>query len=131
MPKSIYKESITAGPFSIQFCNKNTEMELKGHCHFAQVYLTFETLGSVGFPSFEHTHAEIRGKLSDLTHKPFHDCTNEEVVRRLFQAFVTDDLLATKRYKAEFRLVSMELHVRGVPDDIGHADAFTIYRIGL
>jgi hypothetical protein len=129
MPKSIYKESIQAGPFSIHFCNTNTEMELKGHCHFAQLYFEFQTLGSVGFPSFEHTHAEIRAHLIEQTRRPFRNCTNEDVLRRLFDFFRSTELREVRKYSAEFRLVGMELYVRGVPDDIGHADSFTVYRI--
>lgn len=120
-----------AGPFSIHFCNQNTEMELKGHCHFAQVYFEFETLGSVGFPSFEHTHAEIRDILQVLNEKPWKSCTNEEVLRRMFNAFLEFPFEATKVYRAEYQLAGMELHVRGVPDAIGHADAFTVYKIHI
>lgn len=129
MRKSTCKESITAGPFSIHFTNVNREMELRGHSHFAEVYFQFETIGSVGFPSFEHTHAEIQQQLKHLTHLPFRDATNEEVLRRLFDHFSAAELEETKKYSCAFRLTAMELHVRGVPDAIGHADAFTRYRI--
>ncbi len=131
MRKPIYKESIQVGPFSIHFCNSNTEMNLKGHCHFAQVYLSFATLGPVGFPSFVHTHEEIQRHLVEQTEKPFRECTNENVLQRLFEHFRNLELQEVKKYKAKFALVSMELHVRGVPDDIGHADAFTVYKIGV
>lgn len=131
MPKSIYKETVTAGPFSIHFCNQNTEMKLKGHCHFAQVFIEFETKGSIGFPSFEHTHAEIRQHLIDLTVRPFRHSTNEDVLRSLFQFFRDVTLKETLVYGAEFEVVSMELRVRGVPDQIGHADAFTVYKIHI
>lgn len=122
-------ESITAGPFSIQFCNTNTLMRLAGHCHFAQVYMEFETTGEIGFPSFEHTHAEIRKILLEQTARPFRNSTNEDVLRKLFQVFEEAELQQVKKYDAEFRLRSMELHVRGVPDRIGHADSFTVYKI--
>lgn len=129
MPKRTCKESITAGPFSIQFCNTNRKMELAGHYHFARVYFEFETTGDVGFPSFEHTHAEIRDRLLERTEKPFRDSTNEDVLRQLFEFFEQLDLEEVKKYDAQFRLAAMELHVRGVPDRIGHADAFTVYKI--
>ena len=129
MPKPTFNESVSAGPFSIQFCNLNTEMELKGHCHFAKVFLEFETLGSVGFPSFEHTHREIQTKLMELTERPFRSHTNEAVLRSLFQAMRDFPYRETAKYAAEFALAGMELHVRGVPDKIGHADSFTVYRI--
>lgn len=131
MPRPTYNENIVAGPFSVHFCNQNTEMQLKGHCHFAQVYFDFETTGSVGFPSFEHTHAEIQARLRVLMEKPWKSCTNEEVLRRTFDAFLRFPLDSTKRYNAEYQLVGMELHVRGVPDAIGHADAFTVYKIHI
>lgn len=131
MQKRIYKESITAGPFSIQFCNHNSRMELAGHCHFAQVYFEFDSFGNVGFPSFEHTHAEIRRHLLEQTAKPFKDSTNEDVLRRLFEYFRSIDLLEVKKYRSKYQLSRMELHVRGVPDKIGHADTFTVYRIGI
>ena len=129
MPRPTYSESITVGPFSIHFCNTNREMELKGHCHFAQVLFEFETLGSIGFPSFDHTHAEIQAKLIALTVRPFRQHTNEAVLRSLFDEFRGFPFRETVRYAAEFALVGMELHVRGVPDAIGHADSFTVYKI--
>jgi hypothetical protein len=105
-------------------------MELRGHCHFAQVFFEFESLGATGFPSFEHTHAEIRAYLVTLTAKPFRACTNEAVLRRLFDFFREVELKETRKYgTTKYRLAGMELHVRGVPDDIGHADTFTVYKI--
>lgn len=130
MQKRIYRESITAGPFSIHFTNINREMDLSGHSHFAQVYFEFQTLSSVGFPSFEDTHAEIQQHLIEQSRRPFRDCTNEEVLRRLFSFFLETELVAVKKYPGDFKLVRMELHVRGVPDAIGHADTFTVYKIG-
>lgn len=106
-------------------------MELRGHCHFAQVFFRFETLGDIGFPSFEHTHAEIRGELLRLTEKPFRNCTNEDVLSRIFAFFSGFDFPETKKYHCSFRLAATELHVRGVPDSIGHADAFTVYKIEI
>lgn len=130
MQRPIYKESIKAGPFSIHFCNQNTEMELRGHCHFAQVYFEFETLGAYGFPSFAHTHAEIQGHLVTMTATPFRKSTNEVVLRKIFEFFRSVELKETLKYRgAKFRLAGMELHVRGVPDEIGHADSFTVYKI--
>lgn len=129
MPKRIYKESIKAGPFSIQFCNTNVKMELAGHCHFAQVFFEFDSFGNVGFPSFEHTHAEIRSHLLEQTAKPFRDATNEDVLRKLFEFFRSVTLLEPEQYRSKYQLSAMELHVRGVPDKIGHADTFTVYKI--
>lgn len=104
-------------------------MNLRGHSHYAQVNFEFRTVGQVGFPSFAHTHEEIQGHLIALTRKPFTDATNEDVLRQLFEYFLTVKLQRVKEYNCLFELVKMEMLVRGVPDDIGHADSFTKYSI--
>jgi hypothetical protein len=60
---------------------------------------------------------------------PFRDATNEKVVRMLFDGFDgwADDEIG--RWGGAFQLVRVHLDVRGVPDDIGHADGFTRYTV--
>ena len=130
--KTRIEKTITAGPFPIYFHNTNTEMKLKGHGHYAEVSLTFLTLGSKGFPSFEGTHKVIEERLKQITGKPFKDSTNEKVADTLFELFCNNDLNnepEIKKWDCEFTIIGLELAVRGVPDEIGHANGLTRYRI--
>ncbi len=106
-------------------------MNLPGHSHFATVRFIFETTGAVGFPSFADTHAAIQKRLSDMTLRPFRDCTNEKVLEIIWTAFEGWSNPAAEKYKrggSGYELHAVELAVRGVPDKIGHADGFTVYR---
>jgi hypothetical protein len=124
------RRTITVGPFALMFTNQNTTMALRTHSHLALVTLTYETLGEVGFPSFAETHAELQQELTALTAHPFRDATNERVADVLWANMAKfPGGRATQKWGGEYRLVALELAVRGVPDAIGHADAFTTYRV--
>ena len=124
---------VITGPFSAFFSNVNTKMRLKGHSHFAQVTLYWQHFGPLGFPSFESTHAIIQHEIRGLLAKPLKDHTNEDVAQRLFDNFC----LWHPEYSSilrgwpdcDFALQRLDLAVRGVPDNLGHADAFTTYTI--
>src|SRR4051812_2815054 len=88
-----YEEKITVGPFGIFFTNINREMNLPGHSHFAEVTLSYRTLGTTGFPAFEETYATIQRMLKDLTEKPFRNHTNEAIARELFAVFAEEDFM--------------------------------------
>jgi hypothetical protein len=127
-----FEEKITIGPFGIFFTNINREMNLPGHSHYAEVTLSYRTLGTTGFPAFEETYATIQAMLKDLTVKPFRDHTNEAIARDLFAAFAGEDFTSEswkEKYKGEYQLAELSLSVRGVPDRIGHADGFTTYTV--
>jgi hypothetical protein len=125
-----YRETVTVGPFGLFFTNKNDEMTLPGHSHFAELTLTYahEPRGR-GFPAFEGTYRDVDQRLRALTAAPFRNATNEEVARRLFQGFAAFMTPEIARWGGRYRLVALELAVRGVHDKIGHAEGFTRYRV--
>lgn len=142
-------KTITMQPLSCQFSNENKKMGLRPHQHFATVQLTCETTGALGFPVFAETVAAVHGVLTAATERPFRDSTNEDVADALFALF--EDLLTLRMtenetgletgdawpralavlqgWGGEYRLCSLKLAVRGVPDDIGHSDGFAEYTV--
>jgi hypothetical protein len=122
-------ETITFGPLAAFFSNKNTEMNLKGHSHYAEVTLTYKTLGSLGFPVFHDTVEVIHERLRWLTERPFTDSTNEDVARAIFNTFYDFSHPTLHEWGGDYQLVAIELAVRGVRDKIGHSDGFARYRI--
>jgi hypothetical protein len=127
--------SISVGPLPIYFTNVNTTHALPGHTHYAEVFLTFQTLDPPGFPAFQDTYHDLQTRLIELTAKPFRDCTNEHVADTLWHAFQHWTSPTVQAWQARsggsYRLQALELAVRGVPDRIGHADGFTRYRVEL
>lgn len=124
-------ETITLGPFGIFFCNTNTEMGLKGHCHTASVSLEYETLSSTGYPSFQQTNDAVRQRLRELTgvDHPFRDSTNEDVCRALFTAFNGWQGETWQDWGGSYQLHAVHLDVVGVHDRIGHDEGTTRYSI--
>lgn len=127
------RETVIIGPFGIFFSNKNDEMGLRGHSHYATVTLEYESaqgeLPSRGFPAFEGTYGEVQTKLKELTGQPFKSATNEEVARRLYAQFDGWSTPEIDRWGGAYKLVRLALAVMGVPDSIGHADGFTTYTV--
>jgi thymidylate synthase ThyX len=122
----------TIGPFSVFFTNLNRQMALAGHSHFAEVRFTYRAQGDIkalAFPSFEDTHAEVQQALRNFFDRPFHDHTNEDIARALFEHFTDWTSPAIEKRGGTVHLVAVELAVRGVPDRIGHADGFTVYNV--
>jgi len=127
-----FEEKITIGPFGIFFTNINREMDLPGHSHYAEVTLSYRTLGTTGFPAFEETYATIQRMLKDFTEKPFRNHTNEAIARELFTAFTNESFKMEswkEKYRGDYCLAELSLSVRGVLDRIGHADGFTTYTV--
>lgn len=131
-------EQIEIGPFSLFFSNTNSEMGLRGHSHFAVLSLVYATLARTGLPVFEDVYADFVAYLKTLTARPFKDATNEQVARLLWDALDGWAPASARRYLTSgqapaygvnYRLDGLALSVRGVPDAIGHADAFSTYRI--
>lgn len=126
------KKTITIGPFSVFFTNVNTAMQIAGHSHFATLELTYETLGAQGFPAFAETYAVIQEAIKTATLRPFRDCKNEDVADAFFSLFENPDLYQGEpwaKWGGGYKLDSIRLGVRGVPDRIGHADGFTYYGV--
>lgn len=126
------KKQITIGPFSMFFTNVNTEMKIAGHSHFATLELTFDTLGSHGFPAFAETYAVIQAAIQGFTAKPLRDHKNEDVADALFELFADPANYLVEpfaKWGGAYELASIRLGVRGVPDRIGHADGFTYYQV--
>jgi hypothetical protein len=125
--------TLRAGPFSVFFTNVNTKMALRGHSHFATVDLfwTADAPGQLTFPSFADTHADIQAKLIELLAKPLVDFANEDVATMLLLALAGYRTPAMLKWSdpPTYWLSALELHVRGVPDAIGHADSFSTYRV--
>lgn len=126
-------EAITLGPFPVFFCNTNTAMALRSHCHLADVWVTYETTGDVGYPSFQATNDGIRRVLRDHTgvERPFRDSTNEDVTRALFLALdaYTDPAWARDWPGGVFRLAGVRLDVKAAEDRIGHDPGTTTYTL--
>jgi hypothetical protein len=123
-------QHVEIGPFSLFFTNVNTEMNLRGHSHFATLTLRYRiTAGERGFPAFAPTYAAIQNRLTEKTSKPFRDCTNESVARLLFAEFDTFTHPDIAKWGGEYCLDTLLLAVRGVPDSLGHADGFTTYSV--
>jgi hypothetical protein len=141
-------KSITIAPLGCYFSNENRAMGLRPHQHYAEVTLTFETLGALGFPVFAETVGALHEVLKWLTARPFRDSTNERVTDELFAGFVAlcgglscpveeeDAVRAWERARGvlaqwggKYRLAALALAVMGARDDIGHSDGFTTYRV--
>lgn len=138
--------SITVPPLGCYFANENKAMGLRPHQHYAEVTLTWDTMGPLGFPVFQDTVDALRGLLRDWTERPFRDATNEDVASVLWHRFsnladdVHKDLASTdhtyghalevlRGWGGEYRLGALELAVMGAPDDIGHSEGMARYRI--
>ena len=126
-------ETVTVGPWGIFFTNKNREMNLPGHSHFAQVFLEFVNVPegdrpTRGFPSFHDTSEEILTTLRTVVERPI-EGTNEEVARLIFQAFVHWNPPTVAAWGGKWALLEVRLGVQGVRDRIGHAEAMTFYRV--
>ncbi|MBM0203545.1 hypothetical protein JNW90_10765 [Micromonospora sp. STR1s_5] len=124
-------ETITLGPWPVFFCNTNTAMRLRSHCHTAYVTVVYRTTGRVGFPSFLATNQPIRDRLRDLTgvEHPFRDATNEDVVRQLFLALDGWTDPEWESWGGSYFLDAVHLDVLGVDDKIGHDPGTTRYTI--
>lgn len=124
---------VTVGPFSVQFTNRNRDMGLQAHTHFAQVTLTLENTdqpNTPGWPSFHDTNGPLAEALRDTLVRPITG-TNETVARALWLT-AADHVAHHEPHQygtCSYRLHALELAVRGVPDAIGHDDSFTTYRI--
>tara|TARA_R110000751_G_scaffold221781_1_gene324123 strand:+ start:60 stop:437 length:378 start_codon:yes stop_codon:yes gene_type:complete len=120
-------ETITLSPINIFFCNTNKEMGLKGHCHFAEVILKFETYGEIGFPVFKNTVGEIENFLQfELKLKGFAG-TNEALGRMINKELLDFDYSEAKKFGGSFGLKSTTLKVMGVSDENNHSNGFAIY----
>lgn len=122
-------ETITLSPINIFFCNVNKEMNLTGHCHYAQVVLEFETIGLLGFPVFKETVSEIANKLQHEIKLKGFPGTNEAIGRMINNEMLNFHYSETKKYEGcKFRLKSTTLKVMGVNDENNHSDGFANYK---
>lgn len=124
-------ETITVGPTRIFFCNSNKPMGIKSHCHQADVWVTYETLGRHGYPSFEATNAAIRDRLAELTgvEHPFRDSTNEDVVRDLFNGLADFHAPVWEKWGGVYQLHQVRLDIHASADTIGHDPGTTTYTV--
>lgn len=120
--------TVTVGPFSVVFGNRNDAMKLKLHHHTAYVWLDYRVDAGHGYPSFQRTNNAIREKLRDLCHSAF-DGTNEDVLHILFREMRAFTHPSWAPYGGCYHLSGMRLDVVGVPDSIGHDDGPTTYSI--
>lgn len=122
-----FKETISIGPFSMFFTNINREMKLPPHSHFAEVHLSFLSVGTIGFPVFEKQYNQIKKEIRRISEGGSFRGTNEFVARTLFEFF--SGIHWEEADPNCFKLVKLKLRVRGVPDKIGHADGFAEYKV--
>lgn len=118
------KTTVQVGPFGFYFSNNNPILELPLHSHYAEVSLCFEAVGDIGLPVLAHTQNDLRKHVRELVAEPFIGKTNEQICRSLFDAL---DQWSPSG-DACFDLAWLELAVRCVEDDLGHAECFTRYR---
>lgn len=122
--------TVTVGPFSLVFGNRNDAMKLKLHFHTAYVWLEYTVDGGGhGYPSFQATNDPIREHLRWLCSGPFDDCTNEDVAAILYNEMRLFQHATWEPYGGMFHLSGLRLDVVGVPDSIGHDDGTTTYTI--
>lgn len=122
--------TVGVGPFPVYFGNVNKAMNLRGHYHTAAVTLVYGfRLGDHGYPSFQVTNDAIRARLRELTHGIFRDATNEDVVARLWDAWVAYTDPTWTQWGGSYWLAALHLDVEGVLDDIGHDASVTRYTI--
>lgn len=124
-------ETIELGPWPVFFCNTNTVMGLKSHCHHAEVTVVYRTLGRTGYPSFQVTNQALRDRLRELTgvERPFRDSTNEDVLRTLWRELDEWTAPEWQEWGGSYRLDAIHLDVHAAADKIGHDPGRTRYRI--
>jgi hypothetical protein len=130
------RETITVGPVPMFFCNTNSTMKLKGHCHHAFLTVVYETLpveggNAVGYPSFEVTNNGLREHIRALTgtERPFRDATNEEVLRCLWLGLDGWRHPSWDTWSGSYQLHALHLDVLSAIDRIGHDAGTTRYSI--
>lgn len=122
--------TVTVGPFSVVFGNRNDAMGLKLHFHTAYVYLEYAVdYGTHGYPSFQRTNDALRDRLRELCTEPFEDATNEDVLAILYNEMKGYTHPSWGKYGGMYHLSGMRLDVVGVPDSIGHDDGATTYTL--
>jgi hypothetical protein len=120
--------TVVVGPLPIFFGNVNKAMQLPGHHHTGAVTLHYGYEdGEHGYPSFAVTNDLTRSRLQLLTRRIFRDSTNEDVARRLWQAFAGWCPDEWAQWGGSYWLQRLDLDVEGVRDDIGHDDSTTRY----
>ena len=133
--------TVTVGPLSCSFTNRNRDMALQAHSHLAEVTVEFlaqDHPNSPGWPSFEDTNRVLGDLVRDTLAHPIVG-TNEAVVQALWDALLpaTQPLNPPTDPKVKvwhdagcrWVLTAVTLAVRGVPDAIGHDDGWTRYTI--
>lgn len=128
------KNTVTVGPLPFYFGNVNVAMGLRGHHHTATLWLAYGYLdGQHGYPSFLVTNNALRQHLEALTgpRNTFRDATNEDVARRLFDAFADYCPPVIASWGGEWWLDSLAIDVEGVQDDIGHDNGATRYTVAV
>lgn len=121
-------ETITLNNIPLFFCNVNKEMGLTGHCHHADLSITFETLTSVGYPSFKKTNDFVRKHVQSLPLKGFKG-TNEDVAAAIFGHLVLMDLDIFDEYVGKFRVYKIKLNVYSHEDENNHDNGYTTYKV--
>lgn len=121
--------TVTVGPFSLVFGNRNDAMNLKLHFHTAYVWMEYSVDVGHGYPSFKKTNDALRDRLRELCAEPFADATNEDVLAILYNEMRTFTHPSWAPYGGCYHLCGMRLDVVGVPDSIGHDDGATTYTI--
>lgn len=124
-------ETVSVGPWPFFFCNTNTVMKLKGHCHQAFLTIVYRSTEPTGYPSFKTTNDALRGRLRDLTgtSHPFRDATNEDVLRWLWEAFAMFRDPSWEQWDGGYTLHALHMDVLASDDRIGHDPGTTRYSI--
>jgi hypothetical protein len=118
------KTTVQVGPFGLYFSNSNPKLGLPLHTHYAEVSICFDAVGDMGPPVIAETQDALRTQLQSLVREPFIGMTNEQVSQLLFDSFDR----WVPRGGDRFDVAWLELAVRCVRDDLGHAESFTRYR---
>jgi hypothetical protein len=121
--------TVTVGPFSVFYTNVNRPMGLRAHSHLAHIWVTYDTIGRHGYPSFEETNNDLHDRIRELTDHPFRDATNEDAADRLFthlDGWVSESWV---RWGGGYQLRSVRFDVVGVRDALGHDASTTTYTV--
>jgi hypothetical protein len=123
------KRTTRLGPFPMLFSNENTAMGVPLHTHYSEVSLLYSIDGEAGFPVFDGTIGLVKGELERFSQEPFIGRRNEDVLVALYEHFEKWTHPEVARWGGAFRLLAVELSVKGIRDHHGHAEGFATYRL--
>jgi len=124
------EQSVTVGPFSVWFTNRNIEMGLTGHSHHAEVTVTFRHHGQ-GWPSFEIPNRILADTVREALSRPVTG-KNEDVTLLVFdtvEQLVQNPPTEIAEWDGEYHVDQVSLRVFSMPDSNHHDHGSTVYQV--